>query len=464
MYLSRPRPEDQDEAQRLFHKALRIEPGMAAAHAGLARSSAYLYTLGIDPSPKRLEAAIENARRAVELAPGSAGAHAALATALIAADQLTPALEESRNATRIDPSDHTGHLATCTVLRLQQDFDAALEACRRAAAIAPHAAGVLTGLAAVLAELELYGGALELYGQAIDLDHEAIVPQLGAAGTLARARSTSRARYAYNTLLENWDYAVDRTLLGAAGLLVISRRHESALEMYSRIDIQDDATLPTILALYGKGYCLKKLDRDAEAEYFLSMLIDRVPVEYDGPARGREFLFRAYDDLIRYFGEKERERKVVSLLRSATGRPMVPARLALRLAELEEGRNRPEEAALVLESMLLAPDPGDDPLEVGRAALLLARIRTSDGRRSVSGDSDTSRALSRAAGMIEESSLGVAHYRLARAQALMRDPASALASLARARTNGYLPLDRLGEEADFEAIRNEADFQRLLGD
>jgi tetratricopeptide (TPR) repeat protein len=320
---------------------------------------------------------------------------------------------------------------------------------------------VLTGLADVLREQELYREATEIYGQAIDLDHEAIAPQLGAAATLARAGNTPMARRAYNTLLGSWDYAQDRVRLAAAAFLVTAREWDSALEMYERVEIPGNGALPALLALYGKGYCLLQLGRPAEAEYFLSLLIERVPRDYDGPARGREFLFQAYEDLAGYFEGRGRAGKVESLLQSACARPLAPSRLARRLAEIFKTRAREDEAARLLERTITNGDPQEDPLELAESAILLARLRSGGGRRPPAAGSPALAALARAAERIEPSPLGPAHYRLARAQALAGQPQAALDSLRRARDRGYLPRDQAVREPDFQALRREPAFEAL---
>src|SRR5207249_4742256 len=101
-YLARSRPEDQDEAARLFQKALQTGPDRADAHVGLARVSIYLYTLGQDETPERVRSALEESRQAVELAPNDPAAAAARALALAADDRLTPALAEARRAVATD--------------------------------------------------------------------------------------------------------------------------------------------------------------------------------------------------------------------------------------------------------------------------------------------------------------------------------------------------------------------------
>jgi tetratricopeptide (TPR) repeat protein len=461
-YLLRPRPEDQDEAARLFGKALRAGPDRADAHVGLARVSIYLYALGEDESPERLRHALEESRRGVELAPDDPGAAATRALALAADNRLTPALEEARRAATIGPASAEAHLALCTVLRLRKDNDGALQACRRAGEIAPEDPRVLTAIGETLREEGLYPQAMEIFGQAIDLDHEAIAPQLGAAATLVKGGNDSAARTFYNGLLRDWNYGKNRVQLGAAALLVTVQDFEAALQVYGSLEVPEGFSMPALLTLYGKGYSLKQLGRDAEAEYFFTSIIERVPVDYDGPARGRELLFKAYDDLIGYFDSKGRDRKVLTLLQSACERSLVPTRLARSLAERLAGRKKAEDAAGVLEKGLLGADPLDDPLEISESALMLVRLRTSNGARRLTADSPAGRALTLAVERLEPSNLGAAHYRLARALALAQRGGAALKSLEHARASGYLPIGQMAAEPDFQKIRDDPGFVILL--
>jgi tetratricopeptide (TPR) repeat protein len=446
----------------LFRKALKIDPGLPQPHVGLARVSAYLYTLGLDESSARLETALAEARRAVDLDPRGPAARSTLAVVLAVADRLTPALEEARKAIDLDPQSADGHLASCRILRLKEDLDGALAACGRAAEIEPESPGVLTALADALRESGRYAEAMELYGQAVDLDHEAIVPQLGAAAALQKAHRTGAAQKAYNLLLGGWDYAQNRVRLGAAALLIALEDHESALEMYAGIGIPEGGSLPTLLALYGKAYCLLRLERAAEAEYFLSGLIDRVPVDYDGPARGRDILFMAYEDLAQFFETRGRSRKSEETLRAALGRPLAPARLARSLASRLQEKGETGEAAEVLERAILGSDPLDDPIDVAEAVLDLARLRTKGGSRRVQGGSETARALRLSAERLESCHIGAVHYALARAQALSSWLAEAVLSLERARDGGYLPIDRMDQEPDFGPIRQDPAFRNLV--
>ncbi len=461
-YQERPRPEDQAHAETLFRKALEITPDLPHAHAGLARISVYLYTLGLDETQERIERALEEANRAVEMAPDDGPIRATLALALAAADRLTPALEAAALAVELNPDAAATHASLGIVRRLRNELDAAVASCRHAAALEPNSSFVLIALADALRESELYDAALELYGQAVDFDPEALVPQLGAAAALHQAGRTHSAARAYALLDRDWDYGRTRVRQGSAAVLLKLREYEAALAAYSRIDLPETGSLPTLLTLYGKGYCLLRLGRPAEAEYFLSALIERAPHGYDGPARGREFLFRAYGDLARYFKDRGRPDKVETLLRQACERPLAPARLAMQLATLLHNTDRPDEAAEILASVILAGDPREDHLELSDGILQLMRLRSNGGQRRVSRRGQAFRALGAASERIASSNLGAAHYRLARAQALARGDEEALLSLARARDNGYLPRGLMAKEEDFARIRDEPAFRALL--
>ena len=461
-YLARPRPEDQAEADRLFRKALKAGPDRADAHVGLARVSLYLYTLGLDESPARLSSTLKESRLAVDLAPDDPAAAAALALSLAADDRLGPALEESRRAVSAGPASPEAHVALCMVLRLRKDEKGALDAYRRAAEIAPHDPRVLTALGEALREAGLYEQALEMFGQAIDLDHEAIVPQLGAAATLLKEGNYPAARDLYNVLLKKWDYGENRARLGAAALLVATQDYQGALDLYGSVEVPEGTSMPALLILYAKGYCLKRLGRDAEAEYFFSSFLDRVPPAYDGPARGRELLFNAYEDLIAYFRSKGRDRKVITLLRSACERPLVPTRLARALADELEARKEASESAAVLERAILGADALEDDLELAESTLKLVRLRTSNGARRLPDDSPAARALALASERLRPSAPGAAHYRLARALSLAQRRDQAVQSLQQARASGYLPADQMAGEPDFERIREDPGFEALL--
>jgi tetratricopeptide (TPR) repeat protein len=460
--VQRPRPEDQAEAARLFRAVLDMDPAQMAAHVGLSRIAAYLYALGLDETPERLETARREAEAAVALDPRDPEARAALVRALVISNRLTPALEEAQRGVADAPESAEAHLALCLVERLSGDVEGALPACRRASEIAPDEPQVLIGLAAVLRERGDYQAAMELLGQAADLDHESVLPQLDGAATLQKQGSLRSASRLYTVILERFPFARTRALQGAAALRLTAGEYEGALELYESIDLPQNASLPTLLSLYGRGYSLFRLERAAEAEYFLSLLIERVPLNYDGPARGREVLYLAYDDLVRYFDQRGRGEKAAELLREAAARPLAPTRLARALVLRQRGGRDGAAAPGRLEQALLRSDPREDPLELAETALLLSRLSSSDGRKAVRPGSSAGQAIRLAAARVADSPLGVVHYRMARAFALSRDIDSSLRSLEKARAGGFLPPDQAASEKDFSILRGRTEFQALL--
>jgi tetratricopeptide (TPR) repeat protein len=463
LLVDRPRPEDQTEARRLLLKVIKAEPGSAQAYLTLARSSVYLYSLALDQTPERLRSALSEARRAVELAPDSPGAHAALASALAISNALTPARAEAQRAVELGPDDVAGPLALCIIERQRLDVEAALASCRRAAALQPDAPRVLVALAEALRESGDQGGAMRMFGQAADLDHESVLPQLGAAAALTRSSNWSRAAKAYDVVLDKFSFARARALQGAAAMKALAGEYETALTFLDQVELPEDDALPTLLSLYTRGYALLHLDRAPEAEYFLSTLLARVPNDYDGPARGREVLFRSYGDLIDYFEKQDRQGRVDALLKEACARPMAPLKLARRRADrLTRAGNR-DQAARALEEALAGADPREESIERADTALLLARLRSDGGRHAISAGTEAGRALDQVAASLPAQAPGAAHYRMARAFALAGDRDRSLACLESARAAGYLPADQAASEPDLESLRRLPRFQQLLG-
>jgi predicted Zn-dependent protease len=397
------------------------------------------------------------------MAPDDPAAHAARALALAASDRLTPALDEATRAASLGDRSLEAQVALCVVRRLRRDLDGALEACRRASALAPDAPRTLIALAETLRERGDFDGAMEMFGQAADLDHESAVAQLGGAATLARAGSYAMAARAYDLVIDRYPFARLRAFQGAAGLRVAAGDYEPALGIYERVELPADGTLPTLLSLYGKGYALLKLDRAAEAEYFLSTLVSRVPKDYDGPARGREILFLAYDDLIRFFEEHKHADRASTLLKEAAGRPLAPTHFARRLAADLEHAGKADDGARLLEKSVLASDPLEDSIEQADSLLLLARLRSANGRKAIPPGSSAAEALRTVSDRLSKKDApAAAVYRLARAKALAGDAEGSLACLDRAHATGYFPASQAAADPDFAILRGRPEFKRLL--
>ena len=91
-----------DHAERMFRKAIEIDPDYARAHAGLADWAA-MVAQWIDHSPRYLTLADSASRRALELAPDLAEAHASRGFALSMQGEYEAAAQCFERAVELDP-------------------------------------------------------------------------------------------------------------------------------------------------------------------------------------------------------------------------------------------------------------------------------------------------------------------------------------------------------------------------
>ena len=122
-----------------FEEAIRLDPGFARAHAGLAAATAVLisYTGPDVPAEPLLNAAQTYAQRALSLDPSLAEGHAVLASVLEERWQWQAADAEFRRAIVLDPSDSTSQQWYSEFLARMGRFRAADEHIQRALALDP---------------------------------------------------------------------------------------------------------------------------------------------------------------------------------------------------------------------------------------------------------------------------------------------------------------------------------------
>ena len=93
------------EAQQHFSQAVALDPDYATAHAWLARTYVFQYSMSWVPNFKStMEPAIEHARRAVELDDESSFAHSILGWVLLFLKDGENAVSEGRQACALDPN------------------------------------------------------------------------------------------------------------------------------------------------------------------------------------------------------------------------------------------------------------------------------------------------------------------------------------------------------------------------
>ncbi|MEP7028934.1 MAG: protein kinase [Candidatus Eisenbacteria bacterium] len=108
-----------DEGRAYFEEAIRLDPMIAAAFAGLASIHAMRFTFRTDPA--ELESAMAYARRAIELDPALGEPHVWLCYALARLRRMDEALAESRRVMELDPTNgHGPYFGGCALLVLRR--------------------------------------------------------------------------------------------------------------------------------------------------------------------------------------------------------------------------------------------------------------------------------------------------------------------------------------------------------
>lgn len=126
------------EGEKLFRKAIELDPQMARAYVGLAYVYSLLYGYGFADSPEQaLSKLLEAAQKAVELDPNNNRAHGALGQALSWNGQPAQALVEFERAEALGPND-ADTLALIATNIAASDSARAVRLSERAILLNPH--------------------------------------------------------------------------------------------------------------------------------------------------------------------------------------------------------------------------------------------------------------------------------------------------------------------------------------
>ncbi|WP_214476084.1 adenylate/guanylate cyclase domain-containing protein [Mesorhizobium sp. dw_380] len=126
------------EAEKLFKKAIELDPQMARAYVGLSYVYSYMFGYGFAVSPaEALSKQLEAAQKAVELDPNNNKAHGALGQALSWNGQWAQALVEFESAEALGPND-ADTLALIANNVAADDSARAVRLAERAVLLNPH--------------------------------------------------------------------------------------------------------------------------------------------------------------------------------------------------------------------------------------------------------------------------------------------------------------------------------------
>jgi serine/threonine protein kinase/Flp pilus assembly protein TadD len=124
-------------ALEMFDRAIEIDPGFAAAYAGIADLSSYarMYFGGDETD---IERADEASRKALELAPGLAEAHASRGLALLLLERYEESKEAFETAIRLDPRLFEAHYFYARACWVQGKLEEAAEHFKEAMKVRPE--------------------------------------------------------------------------------------------------------------------------------------------------------------------------------------------------------------------------------------------------------------------------------------------------------------------------------------
>jgi TolB-like protein/Tfp pilus assembly protein PilF len=253
-----------------FEAALAIDPGFAAAQAGLADAYVVLPVFSSIAMAEVIPKAKAAVLRALELDPGLAEAHATLGTIKTYYDwDWAGAEREYRTAIELNPSYASAHQWLSEHLQITGRFDEALAEARQAQSLDPLSPVIGLVLGSALVHVGDLTGALDAFHAALELD-----PNFGDLYTDIGTLYLSQRKYpeAIGALERAAAYTRSPTARGKLGFaLAAAERTEEArailrsLEQERRTDFIPASSIAMVhLGLGEKGLALDWLEKSRD--------------------------------------------------------------------------------------------------------------------------------------------------------------------------------------------------------
>jgi serine/threonine protein kinase/tetratricopeptide (TPR) repeat protein len=232
-----------NEAIKSFNEAIRKDPKFAPAYAGLADCQALLQVYRSPPPPGGYVRARENALKALRLDDGLAEAHASLANVSFFFDRDRRGAEASfRRAIDLNPTYATARHWLALALSALGRHDEAMVEIRRAEQLNPQSAIIITAAGLIYFHARQFDRALDECRRALELD-----PGLVQAHRLVRWVHLSAGRYddalaAYQKEKSFWgDTGTDWPVILAQLQAIGGKRQEALLNLKKSV-----AALPAL--------------------------------------------------------------------------------------------------------------------------------------------------------------------------------------------------------------------------
>jgi len=326
------RDEELGPAERMYTRAIELDPDFALAYALLSRIHSSVYYFGSDPTPQRLGRAKEAVDRALELQPDLAEGYRALGRYhYMGFRDFERALQHYTTALRYSPNDSETHRNIGLTLRRLGRWQEAMEHLERAADLDPRYWAVHMNLGSTYAALGFYADADGQIGQCIEL--QPLDVEHYAARASLRLRWNGDTEEALQILQQWQEISHDADFVPAGSLFRCLHDHYRDVMRRHTLATFDDAL---------QYYHLKAQSYELTGDVALS---------------------RAYYDSARVVGEERLDRLTYS--------PRTRSRFQAQLAVVYAGLGRDEDA---IRAGKAAADAVQDPVEGPNRRGVLAEV------------------------------------------------------------------------------------------
>jgi adenylate cyclase len=137
-YYHRFTREDNEQARRMFEKAIEIEPGFAGAYAGLGLTYYEPWARLWNQDPRSLERAFQLAKKAISLDDSLSVAYTLLGHVYLWRKQHAQAIAEQERAIALNPNDANGYADLAEILVWMERPEEALGLVEKAMRLNPH--------------------------------------------------------------------------------------------------------------------------------------------------------------------------------------------------------------------------------------------------------------------------------------------------------------------------------------
>ena len=168
-YYQTNKPDDLKIAERMFEKALEIDPELAYAYSGLSDVYAFQYMAYYDRSQERIDKAREQALKAIEISPNLPEAHRSLGRYHMFMGAFDEAEKSFLRAIEFNPKYAIGYRTLAWLKEISGDHENAIEWAKMSLKYAPNDTETLLLLSLINMDLKKYTVAMATLQRAIEL-------------------------------------------------------------------------------------------------------------------------------------------------------------------------------------------------------------------------------------------------------------------------------------------------------